>query len=92
LLGEARAREAQANTQIESLGADLNLALAQLATEQKARADLEAAERARLERWTASRRASRLGPLPHQCRPGGGADQTMACDSCWLCGRGRAGE
>lgn len=51
LLGEARAREAQANTQIESLGADLNLALAQLATEQKARADLEAAERARLERF-----------------------------------------
>ncbi len=49
LLGDARAREAAANTQIESLGADLNLALAQLATEQKARADLEAAERERLE-------------------------------------------
>lgn len=51
LLGAARAREEAANTQIESLGADLNLALAQLATEQKARADLEAAERERLERF-----------------------------------------
>ena len=49
LLGDARAREAAANTQIESLGADLNLALAQLASEQKARADLEALERERLE-------------------------------------------
>jgi chemotaxis protein MotB len=51
LLGEARAREEAANTQIESLGADLNLALAQLASEQKARADLEAAERERLEKF-----------------------------------------
>jgi chemotaxis protein MotB len=51
LLGEARAREDAANTQIESLGSDLNLALAELAAEQKARADLEAAERARLERF-----------------------------------------
>ena len=51
LLGEARAREEAANTQIESLGADLNIALAQLAAEQKARADLEAAERERLERF-----------------------------------------
>ena len=49
LLGEARARDDAAQTQIESLGADLNLALAQLATEERRRADLEAAERARLE-------------------------------------------
>ncbi|MFN4057409.1 MAG: peptidoglycan -binding protein [Roseinatronobacter sp.] len=51
LLGDARAREEATNTQIESLGSELNLALAQLATEQKARADLEAAERERLERF-----------------------------------------
>ncbi|MCC5954768.1 MAG: peptidoglycan -binding protein [Natronohydrobacter sp.] len=49
LLGEARAREEAAQTQIESLGADLNLALAQLAAEERRRADLEAAERERLE-------------------------------------------
>ncbi|TVP73683.1 MAG: peptidoglycan -binding protein [Rhodobacteraceae bacterium] len=49
LLGEARARDEAAQTQIESLGADLNLALAQLATEERRRADMEAAERARLE-------------------------------------------
>ncbi|MGP9791624.1 peptidoglycan -binding protein [Roseinatronobacter sp. NSM] len=51
LLGEARAREDAANTQIESLGADLNLALAQLAAEERRRADLEAAERERLEQF-----------------------------------------
>jgi chemotaxis protein MotB len=51
LLGAARAREDAAQTQIETLGADLNMALAQLAVEQRARADLEAAERERLERF-----------------------------------------
>lgn len=49
LLGEVRAREEAALSQIESLGADLNIALAQLASEERRRADLEAAERARLE-------------------------------------------
>jgi chemotaxis protein MotB len=51
LLGEARARAEAADTQIKSLGSELNLALAELAAEQKARADLEAAERRRLERF-----------------------------------------
>lgn len=51
LLGEVRAREDAAQTRIESLGADLNMALAELAAEQRARADLEAAERERLERF-----------------------------------------
>lgn len=51
LLGEARAREDAANVQIESLGADLNIALAQLAAEERRRADLEAAERERLEQF-----------------------------------------
>lgn len=51
LLGEVRAREEAAQTRIESLGADLNIALAQLAAEERRRADLEAAERERLERF-----------------------------------------
>ncbi|WP_296477461.1 peptidoglycan -binding protein [Roseinatronobacter sp.] len=51
LLGDVRAREEAAQTQIESLGSDLNIALAQLAVEQRARANLEAAERERLERF-----------------------------------------
>ncbi len=51
LLGDARAREDESQTQIETLGADLNMALAQLAVEQRARANLEAAERERLERF-----------------------------------------
>ncbi len=51
LLGSARTREARAESEIESLSGELNLALAELAAEQRARADLEAAERARLERF-----------------------------------------
>lgn len=51
LLGEARAREEAAQIQIESLGSDLNIALAQLAAEERRRADLEAAERERLENF-----------------------------------------
>ncbi|MFU8897596.1 MAG: peptidoglycan -binding protein [Roseinatronobacter sp.] len=51
LLGDVRAREDASQTQIESLGADLNMALAQLAVEQRARAALESAERERLERF-----------------------------------------
>ena len=51
LLGEVRAREDASQTQIENIGADLNMALAQLAVEQRARAELESAERERLERF-----------------------------------------
>ncbi len=48
ILDEAEARDAEAKVQLESLGADLNAALAQVAAEQKRRAELEAAEVARL--------------------------------------------
>jgi chemotaxis protein MotB len=48
VLDEARARDAAAQVQLESLGSDLNAALAQVAAEQRRRADLEAAEAARL--------------------------------------------
>ncbi len=49
LLDDAEARDAAADVQIESLGQRLNAALARVATEERRRADLEAAERARLE-------------------------------------------
>lgn len=49
LLDASAARDAAAQVQLETLGSQLNTALAQVAAEQKARADLEAAERARLE-------------------------------------------
>lgn len=49
VLDEARARDEAAQVQLDSLGNQLNAALAQVAAEQKARADLEAAERQRLE-------------------------------------------
>ncbi|NHX27323.1 hypothetical protein HA397_25505, partial [Escherichia coli] len=49
LLDDAAARDAAANVQIESLGSQLNTALAQVASEQRARAALEEAERRRLE-------------------------------------------
>ena len=49
LLDETRAREEAAEIRIESLGSDLNLALAAVASEQRKRADLEEAERRRLE-------------------------------------------
>ena len=48
VLDEARARDAEAQVQLESLGSDLNAALAQVAAEQRRRAELEAAEAARL--------------------------------------------
>jgi chemotaxis protein MotB len=48
VLDEAKARDTAANVQLESLGNDLNTALAQVAAEQKRRAELEAAEAARL--------------------------------------------
>lgn len=49
VLGEAETRRDAAQMQVESLGRDLNAALAQVAAEQRARAELEAAERARLQ-------------------------------------------
>ncbi len=49
ILDEARARDEAAQVQLESLGSDLNAALAQVAAEQRRRADLEEAERLRLE-------------------------------------------
>jgi len=48
VLNEAQAKDAEAQVQLDSLGTQLNSALAQVAVEQKARADLEAAEAARL--------------------------------------------
>lgn len=50
LLDDAQERDAEADVQIQNLGGQLNAALAQLAAEQKARAELEEAERKRLER------------------------------------------
>jgi chemotaxis protein MotB len=48
VLDEAEARDAEARVQLETLGSDLNAALAQVASEQRRRAELEAAEAARL--------------------------------------------
>lgn len=48
LLDESKARDEAAKVQLESLGKDLNTALAQVASEQRKRAELEAAEAARL--------------------------------------------
>ena len=49
ILDKAEEDRVAANMQLESLGRDLNAALAQVAAEQRARAELEAAERLRLE-------------------------------------------
>ena len=49
VLGEAEAAREAAQLQVESLGADLNAALAQVAAEQRRRAEAEEAERKRLE-------------------------------------------
>jgi chemotaxis protein MotB len=49
VLDEAEARDAAAKVQLDSLGSDLNAALAQVASEQRRRAELEAAEAARLQ-------------------------------------------
>jgi chemotaxis protein MotB len=49
LLDEASSRDDQAQVRIETLGTDLNTALARVAAEQKKRAELEIAERERLE-------------------------------------------
>ena len=48
VLDESQARDEAAKVQLESLGNDLNAALAQVAAEQRKRAELEAAEAARL--------------------------------------------
>ncbi len=49
LLDESAAKDREAQVQLQTLGSDLNAALAKVAAEQKARAELEARERARLE-------------------------------------------
>lgn len=49
LLDASAAKDSTAKVQIEALGTQLNSALAQVASEQKRRAELEAAERKRLE-------------------------------------------
>jgi chemotaxis protein MotB len=49
LLDASAARDVAANVQLDALGSQLNAALAQVAAEQKRRADLESAERVRLE-------------------------------------------
>ena len=49
MLGAAEARDAGAEVQIENLGRQLNTALARAASEERARAELEARERARVE-------------------------------------------
>ena len=48
VLNEAADKDAAAKVQLDTLGSDLNAALAQVASEQKRRAELEAAEAARL--------------------------------------------
>lgn len=49
LLDDAKSKDTEAQVQIESLGANLNSALARVAAEQKRRAELEEIERKRLE-------------------------------------------
>lgn len=49
LLDSAAERDADAQVRIETLGSNLNAALARVASEERARAELEARERARLE-------------------------------------------
>ena len=49
ILDDARARDVASQVQLDSLGGQLNAALAQVAAEQKRRAELEEAERVRLE-------------------------------------------
>lgn len=52
VLDAAKSKDENAQVQIESLGANLNTALAQVASEQKRRAELEVIERKRLEAET----------------------------------------
>jgi len=53
LLDAAQSRDAASNVRLEALGGQLNAALAQVAAEQRRRAELEEAERKRLEAETA---------------------------------------
>lgn len=53
LLDDAKARDAASQVQLESLGSDLNAALARAAAEERRRRELEEAERKRLEAETA---------------------------------------
>ena len=57
LLDASEARDADAKVQIDALGTRLNSALAQVASEQKRRAELEEAERIRLEEEAKSLKA-----------------------------------
>ncbi len=59
ILDEAEDRDREAQVQLQTLGSDLNAALAQVAAEQRARADLEAKERERLEAEALDLRAFR---------------------------------
>ena len=52
LLDDAVARDAAKSVELQSLGSDLNTALARVAAEERRRAELEAAERKRLEEET----------------------------------------
>ncbi len=54
VLNEAQEKDAQAKVQLEALGGQLNSALAQVAAEQRRRAEMEEAERKRLEAETAN--------------------------------------
>ncbi len=59
ILDEAEDRDREAQVQLQTLGSDLNAALAQVAAEQRARAELEARERERLEAEAMDLRAFR---------------------------------
>ena len=58
-LDDSAERDREARVQLQTLGSDLNAALAQVAAEQKARAELEARERERLEAEALDLRAFR---------------------------------
>ena len=58
-LDDSADRDREARVQLQTLGSDLNAALAQVASEQKARAELEARERERLEAEALDLRAFR---------------------------------
>ena len=63
LLDDARERDKEQNIQIEALGSDLNLALAQAAAEQNLRRRLEEAERLRLEAEAEKLAQEKLGRM-----------------------------
>jgi chemotaxis protein MotB len=67
LLDDAVARDAAKSVELQSLGSDLNTALARVAAEQSRRAELEAAERRRLEE-EAKLRAAEAEALQEQAK------------------------